>query len=310
MRMTGRRPAMRMTGRRPLGLTLLLLASSHAHDTSGDADWLQENSKKEGVITLPSGLQYKVLQQGSSEGARPALHQSCVCHYTGSLIDGTVFDSSRKRGQPATFKPSGVIKGWTEALQLMSPGDRWTLYVPSELAYGRGGMGGVIPGGAVLIFDLELISLAENDGGMWDEIPESVKYIGGAILLIALYFLLTGGGGGGGKKVTASHILVDKEETCVKMKELYDQMVSEGKSVEDVASKFAEQAAKYSSCPSGKSGGSLGTFSPGQMVPAFDKVCWSAPIGAVQGPVQTQFGYHLILVTGRTMPEEEDKKGK
>ena len=97
--------------------------------------FLQDNKKKDGVITLPSGLQYKVLVEGSGL-KRPLVDTPCDCHYLGTLIDGTQFDSSFDRGKPSTFAPNQVIKGWTEALQLMRAGDHWELYVPSELAYG------------------------------------------------------------------------------------------------------------------------------------------------------------------------------
>jgi len=106
------------------------------------------------------------------------------------------------------------------------------------------------------------------------------------------------GGGGGGKTVSASHILVKEEAVCAELK----AQVTSGKA------EFADLAKTHSTCPSGKKGGSLGTFSPGQMVAEFDKVCWSAPIGEVQGPVKTQFGYHLILVTDRQVPGEGDDK--
>jgi len=117
----------------------------------------EENAKKEGVISLPSGLQYKVLQSGSEEGTSPKANTPCECHYRGTLVDGTEFDSSYKRGKPATFAPNQVIKGWTEAMQLMKPGDKWQLFIPSELAYGDSQRGEHIKPGAVLLFDLEIL---------------------------------------------------------------------------------------------------------------------------------------------------------
>jgi FKBP-type peptidyl-prolyl cis-trans isomerase FklB len=120
-------------------------------------DFLAANKAKEGVITLPSGLQYKILKQGS--GPKPSAADSVVCNYRGTLIDGTEFDSSYKRGQPATFPVSGVIKGWTEALQLMPVGSKWQLFVPSELAYGDRGAGADIGPNATLIFEVELLSI-------------------------------------------------------------------------------------------------------------------------------------------------------
>ena len=109
--------------------------------------------------TLESGLQYKVIKEGS--GAKPTLYDKVTVNYKGSLINGTEFDSSYKRSQPATFPVNGVIHGWTEALQLMKTGSKWQLFIPSKLAYGEAGAGGVIPPNAMLIFEVELISVGE-----------------------------------------------------------------------------------------------------------------------------------------------------
>ena len=125
----------------------------------GDA-FLAGNKKKEGVKTLPSGLQYKVIKAG--KGKKPKPDDSVTTQYRGTLIDGTEFDSSYKRGQPATFKVSGVIPGWTEALQLMEEGAKWQLFIPPNLAYGERGAGGVIGPNATLIFEIELISIQEK----------------------------------------------------------------------------------------------------------------------------------------------------
>jgi FKBP-type peptidyl-prolyl cis-trans isomerase FklB len=123
--------------------------------------FLAENKKKEGVKTLPSGLQYKVIKAGT--GKKPKLSDTVTAHYRGTLIDGTEFDSSYKRGQPATFPVSGgMIPGWTEALQLMEEGAKWQLFIPSNLAYGERGAGGVIGPNATLIFEVELISIQEK----------------------------------------------------------------------------------------------------------------------------------------------------
>ena len=119
--------------------------------------FLAENGKKENVITLESGLQYEVIKSG--EGAKPTLNDQVTTHYHGTLIDGTVFDSSVERGQPATFPVSGVIKGWTEALQLMTIGSKWRLFVPYSLAYGERGAGPKIGPYTTLIFEVELISI-------------------------------------------------------------------------------------------------------------------------------------------------------
>jgi len=119
--------------------------------------FLDANKKKEGVVTLPSGLQYRILKAG--EGKKPTIDDTVVCQYRGTLVDGTEFDSSYKRNQPATFPVKGVIKGWTEALQLMPVGSKWELVIPPDLAYGDRGAGNVIGPGATLIFEVELVSI-------------------------------------------------------------------------------------------------------------------------------------------------------
>ncbi len=119
--------------------------------------FLENNRKKKGVTELPSGLQYEVLNEG--DGDMPTLTDQVKCHYHGTLIDGTVFDSSVQRGNPAVFPVNGVIKGWVEALQLMSIGSKWRLYIPSHLAYGTQGAGGAIGPNTTLIFDVELLEI-------------------------------------------------------------------------------------------------------------------------------------------------------
>jgi FKBP-type peptidyl-prolyl cis-trans isomerase FklB len=119
--------------------------------------YLAENAKKDGVITLPSGLQYQVLKEGN--GKKPSAKDSVKCHYEGFLIDGTVFDSSVQRGEPAVFGLQQVIAGWTEGLQLMQEGAKYRFFIPYRLAYGEGGAGGSIPPYAALIFDVELIEV-------------------------------------------------------------------------------------------------------------------------------------------------------
>jgi FKBP-type peptidyl-prolyl cis-trans isomerase FklB len=124
---------------------------------AGDA-FLAANKGKEGVVTLPSGLQYKIITEGS--GPKPTAQDTVECNYKGTLIDGTEFDSTAKHGgKPATFPVGGVIKGWTEALQLMPVGSKWQLFIPGDLAYGQRGAGGVIGPNATLIFEVELISI-------------------------------------------------------------------------------------------------------------------------------------------------------
>ncbi len=132
-----------------------------ANKKEGDA-FLAANKTKEGVVTLPSGLQYKILTPGT--GPKPTATDSVVCNYKGTLINGTEFDSSYKRGEPATFPVTGVIKGWTEALQLMPVGSKWQLFIPPDLAYGpRGTPGGPIGPNATLIFEVELISIKDKN---------------------------------------------------------------------------------------------------------------------------------------------------
>ena len=119
--------------------------------------FLEENGKKEGVITLQSGLQYKVLSEGS--GKSPQKGDAVTVHYRGTLLNGTEFDSSHSRGQPQSFRVDGVIAGWTEALQLMKEGAKWQLFIPSVLAYGERGVPQRIPPNSTLIFEIELISI-------------------------------------------------------------------------------------------------------------------------------------------------------
>ena len=127
-----------------------------AKKAEGEA-YLAENAKKEGVITTESGLQYMVIKEGT--GKSPKATDSVECHYEGFLIDGTVFDSSVQRGQTATFPLGGVIKGWTEGLQLMKEGGKYRFFIPYHLAYGEAGAAGAIPPYAALIFDVELIAV-------------------------------------------------------------------------------------------------------------------------------------------------------
>ena len=119
--------------------------------------FLEENGKKPNVVTLPSGLQYEVIREGN--GKKPKATDRVRCHYEGTLIDGTLFDSSVKRGEPAVFGVNQVIKGWVEALQLMSEGAKWKLYIPSDLAYGAQGAGEMIPPHSTLVFEVELIEV-------------------------------------------------------------------------------------------------------------------------------------------------------
>ena len=119
--------------------------------------FLAENAKREGVVSLPSGLQYEIITEGT--GKKPSATDKVSCHYHGTLINGTVFDSSVMRGQPAEFPVSGVIQGWVEALQLMSEGAKWKLFIPSNLAYGERGAGQSIEPNSTLIFEVELLKV-------------------------------------------------------------------------------------------------------------------------------------------------------
>ncbi len=132
------------------------LAAAETNKKEGAA-FLAANATKPGVVTLPSGLQYKILAAGT--GPKPTADDKVVCNYRGTLLNNTEFDSSYKSGQPATFPVTGVIKGWTEALQLMPVGSKWQLFIPADLAYGAPGRGPIEPN-AVLVFEIELLSIA------------------------------------------------------------------------------------------------------------------------------------------------------
>lgn len=134
-------------------------AEAEKNKKDGEA-FLTENGKKEGIITTESGLQYQIIQDG--EGPMPLATDRVTVHYTGTLIDGTEFDSSVKRGKPSTFSVKGVIPGWTEALQLMKAGSKWKIYVPSNLAYRERGAGKMIGPNSTLIFDIELVEIVKK----------------------------------------------------------------------------------------------------------------------------------------------------
>jgi FKBP-type peptidyl-prolyl cis-trans isomerase len=123
-------------------------------------NFLEENKKRPGVVTLPDGMQYEIIKKGT--GPMPKAEDTVKANYIGTLLDGKEFDNSYKRGEPLTIPVSGVIRGWTEALQLMPVGSTWKLFIPSDLAYGDRGAGGVIPGGATLIFTIELLDIVNK----------------------------------------------------------------------------------------------------------------------------------------------------
>ena len=233
------------------------------------------------------------------------VYTPCVCQYEGTLVDGTVFDSTYDRGNSATFAPNQVIPAWKEALQLMRAGDKWKLFVPSELGYGNRGAGKLIKPNAALIFDLDVVEIKHGTtqhwystlpliGPMTAPIFENGSFTYGHIVLFVglMYYMTSKKDATGGRKVAARHILVKELALATSLKE---QLLSNATTFEKVAS-------EHSICPSKKQGGFLGEFSAGQMVPQFDQVVWSAKIGEMAGPVQTQFGYHLIEVTRRDPP--------
>merc|ERR1711981_1500638 len=139
-----------------------LVAVALAGTNEKGKKFLEENKNKEGVITLASGMQYKVLRKGEGV-SHPTVDSPCECHYKGTLIDGTQFDSSYDRGSPTTFAPNQAIKGWTEAMQLMVEGDKWEMYIPSDLGYGDTGSPPKIKGGDALVFTMEIIKIKGDE---------------------------------------------------------------------------------------------------------------------------------------------------
>merc|ERR1712195_157546 len=191
------------------GVALLVVFASIGHCTTEEGKkWLAENAKKPGVIELPSGLQYKVVKS-VAKGKSSSASSPCECHYRGTLTDGTEFDSSYKRGKPTTFAPNQVVSGWTEAMQLMKQGEKWELFLPSELAYGESKRGQHITPGAVLVFELEILKV--NEGGPFDWITGQPHYlIFGAFILFKLY---QSGVFGGGASASAGPLVPMSEAT-------------------------------------------------------------------------------------------------
>jgi len=186
----------------------LCAVGSAATDAAGIAH-LEQNANAPGVTVLPSGLQYRVIRASPTPDApMPAVDSPCVCHYQGSLIDGTVFDSSVRRGAPSTFAPNKVVKGWAEALQLMREGDKWELTIPSNLAYGDRGSPPRIPGGAVLVYELEFIKVGEASAFSfgWIDFANPQLLFSAVMTALFLYkiFPLTGGGKTGATGATVS----------------------------------------------------------------------------------------------------------
>lgn len=136
------------------------MSSKAAAEKAEGKKFLAENKKRPGVVELPNGLQYEIIKQGTGE--KPKATDTVKAHYIGMLINGKEFDNSYKRGEPLQIQVNAVIPGWTQALQMMPVGSKWKLYIPSDLAYGDRGAGGAIPGGATLIFDVELMDIVHN----------------------------------------------------------------------------------------------------------------------------------------------------
>ena len=139
------------------GLQFQAEAQSRTDNRAEGEAFLAQNAERDSVVTLPSGLQYEVLAQG--DGATPRRRSTVVVHYSGTLVDGTPFDSSHSRGEPARFRVNQVIPGWTEALRRMRVGDKWRLFIPADLAYGDQGVGPLISPGSALIFEVELLEV-------------------------------------------------------------------------------------------------------------------------------------------------------
>ncbi len=138
------------------------VAQMNAASDPSQTRFLANNAKAPGVITLPSGLQYKIVTSGPATGPHPKSGDEVKVHYEGTLIDGTVFDSTFKSGNPSVLELDGLVQGWQEALPLMRPGDEWFLYIPAKLGYGDRGAGGVIPPGATLIFRMQLLGVLSH----------------------------------------------------------------------------------------------------------------------------------------------------
>jgi len=187
---------------------LLCLGGVLATDTqqSPDALWLANNlDSDESIVGLASGLQYQVVKSGPVDGVHPNASTPCECHYRGTLTDGTEFDSSYRRGKPATFAPNRVIAGWTEALQLMRPGDTWRLFVPPSLGYGRRGSPPKIPPASVLVFELSLLSVGESESPFTFfgvDFSQPTNVLVALAVGYALIRMLSGGGGHKGPRVS------------------------------------------------------------------------------------------------------------
>lgn len=280
------------------------VAAEESSDEAGRA-YLEANGKKDDVITLPSGLQYKILKSGSSNASGIQTQTEVECHYEGKLTTGEVFDSSIQRGTTATFKPNDVVKGWKQALLLMREGDNWELTIPAELAYGSKGAGSKIPPNAVLVFTLEVVKIKSYVGEKhWLEEP--IYTIGGfeitrmliiPPLLAILISIFRAAYLARATYAVARHIVTADERMCYKA-------LSRANKGED----FEELAKEFSTCKSAQKGGKLGKFGRGIMAPEFDKVTFDlkTEIGKPYGPIKTQFGYHVIIVDERHISYDDE----
>jgi len=288
---------------------LSTILSDSLDEINEEESWLAENAKNPEIQVTDSGLQFLVLEMG--EGPKPTPEHQVVVNYEGKLLDGTVFDSTEGRG-PATFSPKRVISGWTEGLQLMPKGSKFRLFIPSALGYGSRATGS-IPANSMLIFDIELVDIKDPVPETWFQKVFLQPVLGPIKLLHIIMFVVYVGmkyyikapsGGKGGPQCKASHILVKTED---EIKAIHSSLKAKSKVTLD---DFGKEAKENSTCPSKSSGGDLGWFGPGAMVPAFDKVCFAkdSMIGDVLGPVKTKFGWHLIYIEDRKFPDPVQSK--
>jgi len=252
-------------------------------------------------VETDSGLRYQILNEGKYGGIAPKVNDECEVHYRGTLADGTEFDSSYKRGQPAKFSPARVIPGWKEALQLMTEGSKWKLHIPAELAYGDRKIG-KIPPNSDLYFELELLQVNAEEPptgfyGLLQTPVFSVFKVWHLLLIAGAIAWSVFNSFSGATKARAKHILVKTEKECLDLL----KKIKDGQTFDELTT--------HSICPSRSRKGDLGSFTRGQMVKEFDAVVFDTKIaiGEVVGPVKTQFGYHLIVVLERP---KENKKGK
>eukprot|EP00929_Paragymnodinium_shiwhaense_P041255 TRINITY_DN21440_c0_g1_i1.p1 TRINITY_DN21440_c0_g1~~TRINITY_DN21440_c0_g1_i1.p1 ORF type:complete len:314 (-),score=83.09 TRINITY_DN21440_c0_g1_i1:217-1158(-) len=297
-----------MLHRRLLVATALLgLACCEEHSEEADQAYLTANAEQDGVVTLGSGVQYRVLK-AHREGAKgpPQVDFNVACHFEARLVNGTVFDSSYKRNKPQEFTPSQVVKGWQEVLLQMFVGDEWEVSIPAELGYGAKGLGKIVPPNAVIIMKLHLLEV--SDAEEWGDWIHKVVFHVGPIpvsrfmiipMFIAMAFHYLKSLFGGPKTwARARHICTKTEPECYKAL----SRVNKGEDFEKVAEEL-------STCRSKSSGGSLGKFGRDIMAPEFDKVVFDTQkteVGKVYGPIKTQFGYHILIVDERTISEEEE----